>query len=304
MSPRSPWQGGRWLFILALLCIVAYLPTLWQPFLEDDYPHIALAQHYGAPANWRDLAAHPFRFRATAEWFFYAAYNTFGLHASGYYAFAILLHILNTWLVYAAGIWPAMGFELSLWAAGFFAVYEGHQEAVMWLSACNELWQFLFVVAALVCWLHFLFGERRRRWWYAGGLVCFALALISKESAPVFVVLLALPLLLDKPFDKARAGNRRLGFLPFLAIAAAGLLWLYAARTNSFRFQDGSFSIHAPFWWILPANFARLFWFWGLLALAWAWQQNRKIVIAGLAWAAIALIPYSFLTYSMRISSR
>lgn len=293
MSPR------RVLCILALLAIVAYLPTLRQPLLEDDYPHLILAQHYGAPSEWRDLAAHPFRFRATAEWFLYAAYSVFGLHAAGYYCLTILLHVLATWLVYAMGIWPVLGFDLSAWAAGFFAIYEGHQEAVMWLSACNELWQFLFVTGAFVCWLHFLFAKRHGPWWYAGGLTCFGLALISKESAPAFVVLLALPLVFGRVPERAR-----LAFLPFLGLAAAGLFWLYSARTSSFRFQDGSFSIHSPFWLILPSNFARLFWFWGLLALVWAWRQNRQAVVAGLAWAAMALVPYGFLTYSMRIPSR
>jgi len=282
--------------MLALLAVVAYLPTLWQPLLEDDYPHLAIAQHLGNPANWRDLAVHPFRFRATAEWFLYIGYNLWGMHAAGYYALTIGLHILATWLVYAMGAWPLLGYELSAWAAAFFAVYEGHQEAVMWLSACNELFQFLFIAGAFVCWLHFLFGKRHRMWWYCGGLASLAVALLSKESAPAFVALLALPLVFER---KARPA-----FLPYLALACAGLLWLYGARNSSFRFQDGSFSIHAPFWRILPSNFARLFWFWGLLALAWAWMQNRRAVLAGLAWAGVALIPYSFLTYSLRIPSR
>ena len=284
------------LVILALLAIVAYLPTLWQPLLEDDYPHLTLAQHYGDPANWRDLAAHPFRFRATAEWFLYAGYQLFGLHASGYYTLTILLHIVATWLVYAMGIWPLLGYELSAWAAGFFAIYEGHQEAVMWLSACNELWQFLFIAGAFVCWLRFLYGKRHRGCWYGCGLVSFALALLSKESAPAFVVLLALPLVFDR--------KPRLAFLPYAAVAAAGFVWLYSARTSSFRFQDGSFSIHSPFWLILPSNYARLFWIWGLMALLWAWKQNRRAVMAGAAWAALALVPYGFLTYSTRIPSR
>lgn len=287
--------------LLALLAIVAYLPTLRQPLLEDDYPHLTLAQHYGDPANWRDLAAHPFRFRATAEWFLFAGYRMFGTHPAGYYALTIALHILATWLVYAMGIWPVLGYELSAWAAAFFAVYEGHQEAVMWVSACNELWQFLFVAGAFVCWLGFLNAKRRRRWYYASGLVCFAFALLSKESAPAFVVLLALPLL----FEPARRSWKTIVPLtPFGALAVAGLLWLYSARHSSFRFQDGSFSLHAPFWLILPSNFGRLFWFWGLLALFWAWKQNRRAVLAGLSWAAIALIPYGFLSYSMRIPSR
>lgn len=282
--------------MLALVAIVAYLPTLWQPLLEDDYPHLMIAQHLGAPSAWRDLAVHPFRFRATAEWFLYAGFRLFGIHASGYYALTIALHVVATWLVYGMGAWPLLGYELSAWAAGFFAIYEGHQEAVMWLSACNELFQFLFVAGAFVCWLHFLYGKRARPWWYAGGLVCFALALVSKESAPAFVVLLALPLI--------ECPRRSLAFLPFVALSGAGLLALYAARTSSFRFQDGSFSLQAPFWRILPSNFARLLWIWGLLALVWAWQQNRRAVMAGLTWAAIALVPYGFLTYSTRIPSR
>lgn len=303
--------------MLALVAIVAYLPTLWQPLLEDDYPHLMLARHLGAPAAWRDLAAHPFRFRATAEWFLHAGYRLFGMHASGYYAVTIALHVVATWLVYAMGAWPLLGYELSAWAAGFFAIYEGHQEAVMWLSACNELFQFLFVAGAFVCWLRFLFGKRRRAAWYAGALVCFALALVSKESAPAFVALLALPLISQRRpgedghphpnapvLGRVDGGVRPLLFLPFLALSAAGLLALFAARSSSFRFQDGSFSLHAPFWWILPSNFARLFWIWGLLALFWAWQQNRRAVMAGLAWAAISLVPYGFLTYSSRIPSR
>jgi len=32
----------------------------------------------------------------------------------------------------------------------------------------------------------------------------------------------------------------------------------------------------------------------GLLALAWAWKQNRKLVITGLVWAAIALAHIAF----------
>ncbi len=215
----------RVLLILALLAIVAYLPTLWQPLLEDDYPHITLAQHLGDPANWRELAVHPFRFRATAEWFLWAGYALFGLHAAGYYAVTILLHVLATWLVYAMGAWPLLGYELSAWAAGFFAIYEGHQEAVMWVSACNELWQFLFIAGAFVCWLHFLYGKRQRAAWYAAGLACLALALLSKESAAAFVVLLALPLTFD------REGASRLP-----ALCGGGGSWALVALFDAHQF--------------------------------------------------------------------
>ena len=247
---------------------------------------------YGAPAEWRQLAGSVYRLRATSEWLFHFAYDAFGgSPAAPYYAIGVLLHVLNTWLVYALGAWPPAGYRISAWAAVFFAVYEGHQEAVMWFSACNELLLFLFGVGSLVCWLHYLGGGRRRRAWYAGMLAGLALALISKESAAVIVVLLLW------------AGYRRSLVLPAI-LAGACAVSIYLSRDNSFRFQDGSFSLHAPFWAIWPVNFARLFWVWGLLGVAAAWTRYRPVVWRGLAWAGIGLLPYSFLTYSSRIPSR
>ena len=335
--PRAQPARGWLLAPIAALCILAYLPTLRQPLLEDDYPNLAIARHYGDPAAWRDLSGSVYRLRATSEWLMFAAYREFGLDPAPYYAVAIALHILCAWLVYALGFWPRVGYRVAAWAAAFFAIYEGHQEAVMWFSACNELLQFLFGVAALVCWLHFLWGEKRRGAWYAAALMCLALALVSKESAPVFVLLMALPLLdlqwgatvqkrsatvrdrwlfrrpnssLSVSSGERWPGSRvpgpirpksaLLALAPFWLLAGAAALSVYAARGSSFRFQDGSFSLHAPFWRTWPFNLARLFWFWGWLALAGA----RRRALPGVAWAALGILPYVFLTYSSRIPSR
>jgi hypothetical protein len=79
-------------------------------------------------------------------------------------------------------------------------------------------------------------------------------------------------------------------------------------RTYSFRFNDGSFSLHAPFWLTWPNTLARLFWIWGLLALAAVatWRPARWMVVTGigLLWAGLSLVPYSFLIYATRIPSR
>ena len=96
--------------------------------------------------------------------------------------------------------------------------------------------------------------------------------------------------------------------LPFAVLGAIAAASIFAARSHSFRFQDGSFSLHAPFWLILPLNFGRLFWFWGLLSLVAILilrpSRYREILTIALAWIGISLIPYSFLTYSKRIPSR
>ena len=173
----------------------------------------------------------------------------------------------------------------------------------MWFSACNETLQFLFGAGALVCWLRFLkAGDRRRFGWYAAAVAAFALALISKESAVVFGPLFLLPL--------AGAASRRCApwVLPFLAMAALDVWSIFALRTRSFRFHDGSFSLHAPVWLVWPDNLARLFWAWGLAGLAtvamWGWKRHRRVVTLGLVWAGLALLPYCFLLYWKRVPSR
>jgi len=281
---------SRILVILALLALIAYIPTLWQPLLEDDYPNIAQARTLGL----RIVTDPIFGVRSTSFLLMDGIYTLFGMHAAAYYAALILLHILNTWLVYALGYWSEIGYQVSAYAAGFFAVFEAHQEGIMWLSGATEPMLFLFGVAAFLCWLRFCAG---RGWlWCLAAVLAFIGALYSKESAVILVALFALP-------------RRKLPWLaPFAAIAAAFAAHVFHTRSYSFRFNDGSFSLHAPFWLTWPNSFARLFWVWGLLAIVTLlvlkpehWKTRLAI---GLAWTGLALIPYSFLTYSTRIPSR
>jgi len=192
---------------LAILAIVAYLPTLTQPLLEDDYPNLVLALHYGPVSGWPAMMADPvFRLRTTSWLLMYGLHRLFGMHAAGYYAGMILLHVVNTWLVYALGAWRLLGYRLTAWAAAFFAVYEGHQEAVMWLSASNEPLMVLFGLLSIICWIQFL--NRRGWFWYVASVLSFGGALLSKESGVILLALLALPLAFDQ--------RRKIAFLvPF-----------------------------------------------------------------------------------------
>ena len=81
-----------------------------------------------------------------------------------------------------------------------------------------------------------------------------------------------------------------------------------STRAYSFRFSDGSFSLHAPFWITWPHSYFRLLWIWGFIAGAALWfSKDRKQlqpVLLALVWIGVSLVPYSFLTYSTEISSR
>ncbi len=250
------------LFLLAVAALVAYARCFRIPLIADDYPNIAQALSYGAPEGAvRLLSDAQFRLRATSYWAMYGLWQAVGPAAWAYHAASVMLHIADTWLLWlVAAAWPRMR-PAAFWAALFFAVYEGHQEAVMWFSAINELLMFGFGLAALWCWMTAA-GASRGWMREAAGVLLFALALLSKESA---VILLPMFVLTVEPAEWRKRLPR---LAPHVALAALAVLSIAQSRANSFRFSDGSFSLQAPFWLTWPNSMGRLLWIFGLLALA------------------------------------
>ena len=301
MLSRVRIQAAPRALLLVLLCVLAYAPMLSIPLMEDDWPNLAQSLKSG---SWDGLPIllgdAVFRLRATSYWVMYDLWSTFHAAPVAYHVVSLLLHICGTLLLYIAlrEMPPVRG--AAFYAAGFFAVAEGHQEAVMWFSAINELLMFTFGMAAIVAWL--AAESRPGRGWALRtlSLTCFALALLSKESA---VILLPL-MLLARPAAKWRQAVWRLS--PYAMLAALAIVSLLVARSYSFRFTDGSFSLSGPLWIILPKNVARLLWIWGWMAmpLVLRGKATRVAAVGSLAWIVLALLPYSFLTYSTQIPSR
>ncbi|MBO0798573.1 MAG: hypothetical protein J2P31_07100, partial [Blastocatellia bacterium] len=313
MSGHFIKEKAATLFLLAVLAIGAYLPTLTQPFISDDYPNIELALSYGPISGWREMANDSVqRPRMTTFIYSYAIYNFFGLHPAAFYTANILLHVLNCWLLFATGRWTALGYRVSFWAAAFFAVYEGHSEAIMWFSACNELLMFFFGFLSFNFWLIFLEREKARLRWLALSLFFFLPALLSKESAVIFPALFALPLF----FPKLRLKEAPY-LLPHILICVPYVIAIFMTRSHSFRFRDRSFVLSAPFWLTWTSSYGRLLWFWGLSALIslFVWSRTVRdrqssifkirfaIPVAAL-WIGIGFIPYMFVDYMHRIPSR
>ncbi len=289
--------------LLALLCIIAYAPTLSIPLLEDDYPNIGMAQDWGSFSALARLLHNPvLRPRATSWWTMFALWRSFQLAPLPYRVAGLLLHIANTLLLYWLALkWPPMR-SAAMFAAALFAVNERPQEAVMWLSGMTEPFQFFFGIGAVLCWLQA--EGRRTAWlWRTAGLVLFVFALLSKESA---IILLPF-FLLTTPRSAWRSSVPR--WIPLLVLTALGVAAIVATRSYSFRFT--SISLHAPFWITWPRSFSRLLWPWGWFALAviaWQWRDRdlKKAGMLALVWIGIGLAPYSFLTfpYSTQIPSR
>jgi hypothetical protein len=288
--------------VLVTLAIVAYLPALRLPFIADDYTQIPLARHFAAE-GWTPLL-HEVNLRSRATYMLLSAVldRTFGFNPTAFYAASLLLHALCVLLVYASGVWTELGEPVAFWAAAFFAIEEGHQEAVMWPAAAGDLLVFLFGMAAWVCWVKWLQGSNWK--WYAAAIASFLLAAASKESVWVFAVLMLLPVV----FEPLRWRRGLAGAAPFLAMAAVYMFWTWNGRVAGAGYHDNRFSLSAPWLRVLLNSWWRLLFVWGLAALAillWVGNRtDRRLVSAASLWMILGLLPYSFLTYMLQIPSR
>jgi hypothetical protein len=237
---------------LLVLSAVALLPSLFAPFVADDYFHVAVASrlHDGLTRGWVlpiDLAGtwwtpHGLSveyFRPLVVLSFALDLLVYGAHAAGYHMTNLALHGAATLLAWAiARRVLGAGFRARA-AAGLFAMHPCHVQAVGWISGRTDLLAALLYMAALLLYLESRGRQRAAALLVALSLSVFFLALLAKEMAITLPVVLLAHCLL-RPEREPLA--RRL-VAPALATAVAGLY--LALRTTVLG------GLHAP-----PSPFA------------------------------------------------
>jgi glycosyltransferase involved in cell wall biosynthesis len=288
------------------LSLLTYGRTVTLPFISDDYLQIQLGRDYGPVSGWNALLGDAlYRCRATSIILTHWTEELFGLVPLAFTLSSLIVHIANSCMVLLLGLWRPIGWKISAVAACFFAVSQRHSEAVVWYAALPELLVFFFAIASFLCWVCWLQSEKLKALSLVGSLVFFGLALLSKESAVALVPLLALAAWIQP-------GKRT--WQAFCAVSLYGIAsavyfaLAYVARDTHLHFNDGTFSLAAPFWSVLIRSGGNLLWVWGLVGIVALYflkpDRWKTIVLIALAWIAAMLLPYSFLTYMPRVPSR
>lgn len=173
--------------LLLAAVVLVYGDTLWNAFTMDDDLYIALnpqVTHFSA----RELfVPHEFSkvFRPVTFGTFALNWALQGTRPFGFHLVNLLLHAAATWLLYLLlrtilVVASPQGKAVALAAALLFAVHPIHTEAVASITGRAELLAAGFLLAA--CILHLSDRE-------IPALICFVLAVLSKESAVVFLLL-------------------------------------------------------------------------------------------------------------------
>ena len=301
-----PSRPALRLLLLIALAVGVYLPSLQLPFIADDYHQIPIARA-DAAAGWEPLLHDTLlRTRFTYMWLSATLDRTFGFRPMPFYAASILLHVMCVLMLYAICAWRAVPRSIAFWTAAFFAVQEGHQEAVMWLAASYDLIVFAFGMLALVAWVKWL--EMGRPGWYAAALGAFSVAAISKETFFVFALLMLTITL----WERRRRGlvPALLALSPFLLISAAYVLFMWMTRVaGTGSAVDDRFVVTGSRWiGVFFRGLWDLLFPWGLIGIAilgWARSRGDRMLIAfAMLWIVIGILPHSFLTYMPRLASR
>jgi len=216
VAPR-PTSGKHLLMAgaaLVVLMLAAYGNSLGNGFVWDDHQQILLnpAVHAGAPLA--PLFSADVRFvshsqslqntdyRPLQMFTYRLLFGAFGADATAFHCCSLLFGtacVLAAFLVF----WRlTRRMPLAFAAAALFALYPVHTEAVDWIAALPELGFSLFALLSFALFLATCEPSAKpQRFWIAATLswLSFATALLWKETALVFPLLIAAYVLLAEP---------------------------------------------------------------------------------------------------------
>ena len=250
-----PWLEHRVLALLiALVTIVAFLPTLHNGFVSwDDPKNFVDNPHYRglgpAQLRWMITARHMGHYIPLSWITLGLDYLVWGMNPAGYHLTNLLLHACTAMALYFLALrlfrlaLPAGSSEVNLrvgaaFAALLWAVHPLRAESVAWITERRDVLAGVFYVTAALAYVRAVSPEGERggtpdRRWYWGSLGLFTAGLLSKS---ITVTLPATLLVLDV-YPLRRLGGARgwrqwrvwLEKIPFLVLAAAGSVMAFSA---------------------------------------------------------------------------
>jgi protein O-mannosyl-transferase len=164
-------------------------------------------------------------------------YHFFQLDPRIFHFDNLLLHVLNTVLIYFLIFLISRNTWMSFITALLFGIHPLHVEAVAWIQGRKDLLFSLFFLAASTSYVVFLRKTDRKNRYYLMSLALYACSLFSKVTAVAFPLVI---LLLESTFGRKldRSALRR--SIPFFALAGVFLFLAFITM------KPGSTGIPSP----------------------------------------------------------
>ncbi|MFH1771752.1 MAG: tetratricopeptide repeat protein [Candidatus Omnitrophota bacterium] len=171
--------------LLVALCAVVYAPSLKNGFIWDDDQYVyknkaVQMDKQGLKFIWFSYAMpqyYPIVFSS-----FWIEHKLWGLNPFGYHLVNLLLHIINTLLLFC--LVKKLSPRLALLTALLFAVHPIQVETVAWVTERKNLLALLFFLLSTLSYLSFYSNRKKRL--YLLTMLFFVFALLSKSISVCF----------------------------------------------------------------------------------------------------------------------
>ena len=168
---------------LILLVVISYLPAmLWGGFVWDDIDHIpgepAIAEWSGirdiwfAPTQTKEPHYRPMTYTT-----FWLEHKLWGFAPAGYHVVNVLLHLVNTLLLWR--LLHRLAVPGAHLIAAIFAVHPLHVESVAWAIERKDVLSSMFYLSCILIYLRYL--KAPRGWHYGLALALFAGGVLAKN---------------------------------------------------------------------------------------------------------------------------
>jgi hypothetical protein len=220
-----------------------FLPLIGRGFVHDDFMWL---YNVAYQTRWYGLTHPTPTFYTPLTWLtFKLDWTLWGMRPFPIAFENLLLHIINTLLLYRLALRLWRSHVAAWWAAfGFALLYLANSWAVMWISARTHLLATLFCLAAMLSVARFVQMERRRLLAAIAVVVCCALSMSAKEIGVASVAASVIVLWYAAGFARLRSERAATALLLvalFATLAAYFMLRSWAGAL-SVASQEGWYS--------------------------------------------------------------
>jgi tetratricopeptide (TPR) repeat protein len=207
------------LSLLAAITTAVYSPVLNNGFVNLDDNLLVYENRKimsVAPANIKEIftSLHAGLYHPLVLVSYALEYRLFRLNPAAYHGTNLVLHIINTMLVFWLFLLLYEDGALAFAVALLFGIHPMHVESVAWISERKDVLYAFFYLLSLVLYVRAARGYGRAG--YQLAFAAFALALMSK---PMAVTLPLVLILADTMLGLPSLGRRLSGKLPFFALS-------------------------------------------------------------------------------------
>ena len=185
--------------VLMLATFITFLPALDNEFTNWDDPKYIIDNHIIKDLSWERTKAifmdeerksglyAPLTYLSWAVEFSYVNLEPYVYHRDN-----IILHMLNTALVFLLIMMLVGRVEAAFITAALFGLHPMHVESVAWITERKDVLFTFFFLLSLISYVAYAFQEKNRKRNYLLALFMMLLSLLSKPAAVVLPIMLLL----------------------------------------------------------------------------------------------------------------